>query len=204
MPLPTRDHNADRMTQLRSDTRATRVVIKQISADHGCQAVGMGDDTENQQDYDFVQHYGFVSRPPADAEGIKLPADPIDVNIGELCDIPSGDLANIGTGETAIYDSSGNFVYMRGSGGAWMKTLAGPITIESKVKPVTIKVTGNPTVGAARLNDTVAVGVTPVNGMAIWMGLVQGAVAALGVVFPPGCPSDFGYISGCSSDVVIS
>lgn len=193
MPLAPRDSYAEAIGGL-IDRRASRLALSSngVATTQDCQAVGPGEDVANEQDLDFAQHYGFVSRPVADTELVTVPGNPVDVSVAEMCDLPSGDLASIASGETALYDSSGNFVYCRASNGVWVKALAGGVVIQSSAGGQILIHRGGGTVAAAYQGGRVGARA----GMTIWINAVS---AALGIA----APADFGEISDGSSAVEI-
>lgn len=142
--MPLEDYSpADEAFFRTLDSRASRMTGElPPDADGGLQASGWGGhDKVQADDFTMVQHYGFRSTPPADAEYVRQVGDPDDCSVAERVDAPAG-LPSRATGDSLIYGPSGNsFVHCDGSGNVVVTAAAGKKTVISaggSTKAVTI------------------------------------------------------------------
>jgi phage gp45-like len=132
----------------------------------------------------LCQHYGHVSQPPSGTERLYAETQAGLVSIAER----STSAPSLVAGESAVYTDAGGIVKVK-------NTTSGRVVELGK---------GGTYKDSARKGDAVGAGSTPVNGMAVWIGLVSAALNAIaGGTIPVGCPSDFGTITGGSGTVGI-
>ncbi|MHC4890896.1 MAG: hypothetical protein ACYTEO_15690 [Planctomycetota bacterium] len=109
--------------------QATRAVMNQLSQDGAdIQATGREKNEVYQQgQFDLAQHYGFRSSPPQGTEHIRMQCGGGAVSVAERTTRPS-QLGSMASGEAALYDSSGNIIWMRKSNGIEIRHSGSTVT----------------------------------------------------------------------------
>ena len=93
---------------------ALRVVIDTVDDDWGVRVETHGDTTLSERFAELIQHWGFLSRPAKDSEGVMLLDESGAAIVGTRAALPSTVTNDLPTsGNTMLYNSNGKRIYMK-------------------------------------------------------------------------------------------